>query len=340
MNSPGRTLLLAGVLLVFAAPGRAAKQAAPEVAPRHGTQRLYLRDGTYQTVAEYHLAGDHVHYYSADRAEWEDVPTELVDLPATQKWNADRDKAADAAKATRAAEREAADAEVRAKLDVVRPEVAPKLRLPEKGDFWAMDIFEGKPELLPMVQPAAEAAARERAHAEFESQDKKARRNPSQIAANEATARAYEANAAMQPPMAPDAKKAGEGGELKLGGTKSKREVHVEAPVFYLKADAVPNPKFVLVRMEQDVTHQDRRMSPPSAEALSGGSGKGFASTHVETLPGGRWFKISIPSELPIGEYALVRILNEREWDAHVWDFGVNARAPENGEAITAETGQ
>jgi hypothetical protein len=334
-----RVVLFCLVLVVGPAPACFA-QAAPETAPRHGTQRLYLRDGSYQTVTEYHLAGDHVHYFSADRAAFEDIPTELVDFGATQKWNADRDKIADEERARRAGERAAEDEEIKARLDMARPEVAVRLRLPERGDFWALDEFQGKPELLPMVQPAAEEAARERARSEFQSLDKKARKNASQIAANEATARAYEANAAMQPPMHPDGRKAASGGELHLAGTKSKREVHVTQPVFYLRASALPGAKFLLERMEEDFPHQERRMAPPSVEALAGGSGKGFSVVQVAAMPGGQWMKISIPSELPIGQYALVRILSSEEWDAHVWDFGVNARAPENGEAVTAESQQ
>jgi hypothetical protein len=313
-------------------------QAEPDAAPRHSTQRLYLKDGSYQTVTEYHLAGDHVHYYSADRAQWEDVPTELVDLPKTQKWNAERDQLADQQRAARNAERAAADAEIRKKLDEQRPEVAEHLRLPEQGYMWGLDIFHGKPELLPMVQPAAEAAAREKARSEAAGQDKKLRKNPSQIAANEATARAYVANAALQPPMLPEARKGGSGGELHLEGTGSRREFHVTAPVFYLRAGALADTRFVLIRMEQDFKHQERRMSPPSMDALTGGSGKGYAAVKVQAMPGGYWLKISIPAELPIGEYALVRILGPAQWDEHVWDFGVNPRGFENGEAISPDT--
>jgi hypothetical protein len=318
---------------------QATSQSAPETAPRHSTQRLYLRDGSYQTVTEYHLKGDHVHYYSAERAAWEDVPMDLVDLAATQKWNAERDKVADQQRAARAAERAAEDAEVKIKLDAARPEVADKLRLPEKGYFWGLDVFHGRPELLPMVQPAAEAAARDKARSETAGQDKKTRKNPSQIAANEATARAYIANAALQPPLPPEVRKAGSREELHLDGTDSRREFHVTGPVFYLRVGNIPDPHFVLERMEQDFKHQERRMAPPSVEALAGGSGKGFATVKVEAMPGGQWLKVTIPAELPIGEYALVRILGPSQWDEHVWDFGVNPRGFENGEAVSAETG-
>lgn len=333
------------LILLFAIQPCALAQTTSPTETHHSTQRLYLRDGSYQEVTEYHLAGDHVHYYSAERAAWEDVPTGLVDMAKTQQWNAERDKLADQKRAARAADRDAADAEVRKQLDAAQPEVADGLRLPEKGNFWGLDTFRGKAELVPMAQPAAEAQARERARAEAEAQakseTKKQRKDKAQIAQNEATAKTYEANAAMQPPLTPDAKNAGNGtrneDEVRLGGTLSRREFHVPLPVFYLRADALPNAKFVLIRMEQDLKRQQRVLAAPPAEALAGGSGKGFAAVQTETMPGGKWLKISMTADLPIGEYALVRILSPQQWDAHVWDFGVNPRGPENGEAVTAE---
>ena len=339
---------LALVLLFAIQPCALAQTTAQTTAPtetHHATQRLYLRDGSYQEVTEYHLAGDHVHYYSAERAAWEDVPMALVDMAKTQQWNANRDKEADQKRAARASERDAADAEVRKQLDAARPEVADGLRLPEKGNFWGLDTFQDKAELVPMAQPVAEAQARERARAEAaaqaKSESKKQRKDKSQIAQNEATAKTYEANAAMQPPLAPDAKNASNGAsngdEVRLGGTLSKREFHVPLPVFYLRADTLPNAKFVLIRMEQDLKHQQRFLAAPPAEALAGGSGKGFAAVQVEAMPGGKWLKVRMTADLPIGEYALARILSAQQWDAHVWDFGINPRAPEDGEALTVE---
>jgi len=46
--------------------------------------RLYLKDGTYQIVREYAVEDDHVHYYSVERSEWEDIPVSLVDLKRTE----------------------------------------------------------------------------------------------------------------------------------------------------------------------------------------------------------------------------------------------------------------
>jgi len=55
--------------------------------------KLYLKDGTFQIAREYKVEGDRVHYYSAERSEWEDIPLELVDLKRTRSEAADRQKA-------------------------------------------------------------------------------------------------------------------------------------------------------------------------------------------------------------------------------------------------------
>ena len=52
------------------------------------SERLILKDGSFQSVSKYEMQGDRVHYLSAERYEWEDVPTSLVDWDATNKYNA------------------------------------------------------------------------------------------------------------------------------------------------------------------------------------------------------------------------------------------------------------
>lgn len=49
------------------------------------TFRLYLKDGDYHIVREYQVQGDRVRYYSTERGDWEEIPTELVDLEKTEQ---------------------------------------------------------------------------------------------------------------------------------------------------------------------------------------------------------------------------------------------------------------
>ena len=51
------------------------------------TERLIMKDGTYQSVEKYEMQGDRVHYLSAERYEWEDIPASLIDWDATKKYN-------------------------------------------------------------------------------------------------------------------------------------------------------------------------------------------------------------------------------------------------------------
>lgn len=48
------------------------------------TIRLYLKDGSYHTVAEYKILSDRVRFYSTERGDWEEMPLDLIDLKKTQ----------------------------------------------------------------------------------------------------------------------------------------------------------------------------------------------------------------------------------------------------------------
>ncbi len=48
------------------------------------TFKLYLKDGGYHLVREYKHDGDRITYFSTERGEWEEIPTELVDLTKTE----------------------------------------------------------------------------------------------------------------------------------------------------------------------------------------------------------------------------------------------------------------
>lgn len=57
--------------------------------------KLYLKDGGFQLVREYKVDGDRVQYYSVERSDWEDIPTDLVDLKRTDSEAAARKQTLD-----------------------------------------------------------------------------------------------------------------------------------------------------------------------------------------------------------------------------------------------------
>src|SRR5579871_2493474 len=99
-------------------------------------KRLIMKDGSYQSVTQWEITGDRVRYYSAERYGWEEIPKELVDWAATDKYNKDREGERDTtikeiAKADEADEREA-------------PLVIPGLRLPNTGGVFMLDTFQNQ----------------------------------------------------------------------------------------------------------------------------------------------------------------------------------------------------
>jgi hypothetical protein len=111
--------------ITFAA---AAGSANGQDAARHRL-RLIMKDGSYQVVLGYQVAGDVVRYQSAERdGETEEVPLAQVDLPATERWQQQHAPAAERGPVL-SPELAAEESARRA----FRPEVAPNLRLPE-GD--------------------------------------------------------------------------------------------------------------------------------------------------------------------------------------------------------------
>jgi len=100
-------------------------------------KKLILTDGTYQLAREYTVEGDRVRYWSVERSQWEEIPTNLVDWDATRK--------AEAELAGRDAELKAKIhasqlAQLTKDIDVDRSlEIKPGLFLPDAVGFYALD---------------------------------------------------------------------------------------------------------------------------------------------------------------------------------------------------------
>ena len=111
--------------------------------------KLYLKDGTYQLVTEYKVAGDRISFYSVDREDWEEVPSSLVDLDKTKaeiKQRAEEIRADAAAqdaedKAERAARKEVASVPVEPGVYLIeeQPQGLPKLTPLKVGESKLVD---------------------------------------------------------------------------------------------------------------------------------------------------------------------------------------------------------
>lgn len=328
-------VLLAGVMLAAtsdahswprqhgaALPPPADTQNAPAAPHR---QRLILKDGTYQIVMSYRVAGDRVVYVSAERggAE-EDLPLALVDLPATRQWEAQHGPGA---KADRADGVPVLSPELQKEEEeraMLAPEVAPDLRLEPQDDFLALDTFQGRPELVPLLQTSTDLSDNTK-HSIL-----KGIINP-----HSATHQI-----------------------VLLKDEKSDVQIHVEDPVFFLKtddaqpvsgsaltvntrgaaaqADRKPRPatsEYVIVRV--DVREGARVVASFNTSSLgTTRQEEQVVGTTTSLLPGGHWMKIAPTQPMLFGEYALVEVLGANQINLGVWDFGIHPTAPENRDVI------
>lgn len=293
------------------------------------TTRLILKDGSYQIVTKYALEGDRVHYYSAERAEWEDVPSDMVNWEATRQYASDsaNGRNSPAAKAL-AKEME----EERKEDELQSPHVAPGLRLPAEGGVYALDTYLSQPELLPLDQSSGEA-------------NRQVGRNVLRSAIN---------------PVA------GSKRTVEVAGPSAKVQVHASLPTIYINLDPVdedaaasaqeptankpdatksksepkspaelPWDRFRIVRVQ---IKGDRRIVGATKTSVTGKT-----TQQEDAIPataeqfGEGWVKLTPKAPLQAGEYALVEMLGKQGMNSYVWDFGVHPDAPANLAVIRPE---
>ena len=289
---------------------------------------LILKDGSYQVVLSYEVVGKIVRYVSAERGgEQEEIPVELVDLEATQKWEKSHAPVAEGEE-SRAPAIDPELLKEEEERTALSPAVEPDLRLPFEDSVVALDEYHGGPELVPLVQTDGDLN-----HTTSHSVVQKAI-NP-KAAAHEVVV---------------------------LKGVKSYVQMHVDTPVFYVRVgeaastgsaplvvdthgassankdveDTSAESKYVLVRTDMRV--DARVIQSFSLAALENGQRiEDVIETNKETLRGGHWMKLTPQRPLDFGEYAVLEVLSEREINAAVWDFGVHPMAPENRDVLRPE---
>ena len=262
---------------------------------QHANERLILKDGSFQTCLKYEVQGDRVHYLSAERYEYEDIPTSLIDWDATKKYNDDL-----GAHKLRMHVETPEEKEAREKEDANSPEVAPGLHLPGSGGVFLLDDFQGKSEMAEIVQNGSETT-------------KDAKKG------------------ALRSAISPFSTKQG----LELKGAHAQIQSHVARPTIYIDIDAGPindaslNDRFRLVRV---TAKGDTRILGSAKVSMSGNVSQqaNFLPAKVEKQGTGEWIKLTPTQNLSPGEYAVVEMLSPQEMNLYVWDFGVNPNAPAN----------
>jgi len=145
---PFRSIFAAGLLAIFLTllpfPVASAQQLA---------KRLILKDGSYQLATQWEVKGERVRYLSAERNEWEEVPSSLVDWAATDKW--EKDRAANASSPEAVELDKELEAERRAE-EAKTPQVAPGLHLPSDASVMLLDTFQSEPQLVELLQSGGE----------------------------------------------------------------------------------------------------------------------------------------------------------------------------------------
>jgi hypothetical protein len=289
-------LILAAGLISVATPA-VAQQASSEVTTQQQAKRLILKDGSYQSVVKYEIQGDRVHYLSAERYEWEDLPASLVDWDATKKNEAEFSSGK-----TRVHIETAEEREEREKEEANSPEVLPGLRLPGSGGVFLLDQYNGKPELAEVLQNGSEL--------------------------NQNSNKKSVLRSAINPFGSSKH-------SFELKEPHAKIQSHVPSPTIYLDIDEgalndIPlNSRFRITRAD---VKKDIRVIGNLKVTFTGTTSEqgNFIPTNVEKIGTGEWVKVTPAQDLPSGEYAVVEMLGAEEMNLYVWDFGVNRQAPAN----------
>ena len=207
------------------------------------------------------------------------------------------------------------------------PEVAPSLRLPPEVSTLVLDTFRASPELVPLNQSQGDL-------------------------------RPQSGHNILRGIVNPQS---ASHSIVVLKGERAAVQLHIPDPTFFIKLDdellpsgsaltvdthgasteagnkkVNPANDYVIVRL--DVRTDARIVSSFNIAALGNGKAQeNVFEADVSVLPGKHWLKLVPQQQLLVGEYALVEILNEKELNLGVWEFGIHPTAPENRDLIKPE---
>ena len=290
--------LAAAVFLLMCLPAMA----------QQNPKRLVLKDGSFQTAEKWEIVGNRVRYFSAERYAWEELPKDLVDWPATEKYNAEHEKERTIS-ADDIAKQDEAD---RRAEEAASPTVATGLRLPASGGVFLLDNVNSQRQLIELIQNGGEL-------------NKHTGRNILRAAIN---------------PLALSSKQT-----IELKGSHARIQAHETQPTIYVNVDASdtgsdqPEPaqakkdtdvlpdRYRIVRLDQK---NGNRIVGNLSIAVYGRVTQKENWIKTASTPVGAWVKVTPAEPLLPGEYAVVEMLDKKQINLYVWDFGVNPDAPAN----------
>jgi hypothetical protein len=315
-------------------------------------KRLFLKDGSYQLVTKYETKGDRVRYLSAERNEWEELPSSLVDWPATEKY--EKNRAAGAA----VPEAVELDKQVETELDAgeaALPQVAPGLRLPEDSGVFLLDTFQGQPQLIEVPQTAGDVNRNTKRNLLRGAINPVASAKQTvELEGEHATVQAHatvpalyiklDEDLAAKQQLTKDQARGSQGQDTTRDGDQSEKGSNGSDRTAPQQPQQPQQPEQPIVPFERfRIVHAQvkggKRIVGDIKVAVYGkvSQDQRFVKTTINHVTGG-WLKLTPTEELAPGEYALVERVGKEGMNLYMWDFGVNPKAPANANAWKGET--
>jgi hypothetical protein len=286
-------LLIPLMATIWCVPAPRAQQSKPSppkgepagvpVLPK--AKKLILTDGSYQLAQSYEIKGDRVRYFSVERAQWEELPTSMVDWDATRKTESEDSKQAEDVVAklkTEEASKRVVDVDVDASI-----EVAPGIFLPPGEGVYLLD---GKG-VFPLTQVGAD------------------------IKTNKT--RALE-RILVPIPIVPGRQ------TVFVNGQHAKFRITNREPEFFIRTADGREPKIDLVLAQ---IHKDTRQLEflDSYFAETTAKRKSMLLQTWEVTKG--VYRFTLGQKLAPGEYAIVEVMEQKDVQLDVWDFGIDSSA-------------
>ena len=325
MTHSQRTILAALILAAWTTI------ALPHASAQQLAHRLILKDGSFQSVTKYEVKGDRVRYLSAERDEWEELPSSLVDWPATEKYQKERASAP----VPEAAELDKQfKAEHAAEEGTDLPQVAPGLRLPELAGMYLLDNFKGQPQLVEVQQNEGDVNRNTKTNILRGAIPAAGAKQTIELEGEHASVYSHVSVPSIYISIEEDTPPAGETASAKMSQPSLDAPRKPEQPQQPEQA-AVPFDRFLLIRLK---TKSGKRIVGDMKRSANGkvSQQQDSVKTTIDKVAGD-WLKLTPTDDLQPGEYAVVEMKGAEGMNLYVWPFSVNPNAPANANPWTPD---